>query len=133
MPSQLFAVENISDEEEEEEEEKGLIAKFPTLPDTSAAAPAHHHRPPPPSSLPARSLSSPMPHEVGTNSRATMLPMKGSEQVEGTRARAQRKKWASVTSSSFDFSGDEGGGTPAAFGKQSLQCHTCYWLISLRK
>ena len=100
------AVENISDEEEEEEDDdddEGPIPELPTLPDTFAAAPAHH-RPPHPLSLPARS-------------------MKDNEKTEGTSAKVQRRKWASVTSNSFEFSGDEGG-TPAsaAFGKQSVQC-----------
>ena len=115
-----IAVENISDEEEEEEkEDEGPLPELPTLHDTFAAATTHHH-PPIPLSLPARSMSSPTPPEAGTDRGATALPMEGRDKAEGTSARDQRRKWTSVTSSSFDFSGDEGG-TPAsaAFGKKN--------------
>ena len=47
------------------------------------------------------------------------LSVGSSDRPEATSPRTQRSKWASVTSNSFDLSGDEGG-TPAVFGKTNI-------------
>ena len=86
------------------DEEEGPPPDLPTLPEDSMSQ-STQRRPPPPSTLPTGLKSQ---QDSGT----TRLSVGGSDNPQ---ASSQRRKWASVTSNSFDLSGDEGG-TPAVFG-----------------
>ena len=112
------------------DDEEGSISELPTVSDNFVTPPTQR-RMAPPSTLPTDLKSHPPPPTAPSSSRqpssgggggvgggGTRLSV-GSDRAEATSPRTQRSKWASVTSNSFDLSGDEGG-TPAVFGKAMI-------------
>lgn len=109
----LFVIaEHMSEDEE---------ASIPAVSDNFVTPPTQR-RMTPPSTLPTDLKSHPprapsSSQQPGSGSGGgTRLSVGSSDRPEATSPRTQRSKWASVTSNSFDLSGDEGG-TPAVFGK----------------
>ena len=105
------------------DDEEGSIPELPTASDNFVTPPTQR-RMAPPSTLPTDLKSHPPPPTARSSQQSssssgsggsTRLSV-GSDRSEATSPRTQRNKWASVTSNSFDLSGDEGG-TPAVFGK----------------
>lgn len=107
--------EHMSDDEEE------VSHELPTITDNYVTPPTQR-RPPPstlptgPTSHPPSATSSSYQQQSSGGGAASRLSVGSTDRSETTSPRAQRKKWASITSNSFDLSGDEGG-TPAVFGK----------------
>lgn len=116
------------------DDEEASIPELPTISDNFVTPPTQR-RMAPPSTLPTDLKSQPLPRTAAPNSSqqpsssgsssgggggvgvdGTRLSVGSSDRPEATSPRSQRNKWASVTSNSFDLSGDEGG-TPAVFGK----------------
>ena len=114
------------------DDEEGSIPELPTVSDNFMTPPTQR-RMAPPSTLPTDLKSHPPPPTAPRSSQqpssssssgsgaGTRLSV-GSDRSEATSPMMQRNKWASVTSNSFDLSGDEGG-TPAVFGKAVIDYH----------
>jgi hypothetical protein len=116
----MYTAEHVSDDEEMS------IPELPTISDNFVTPPTQR-RMAPPSTLPTDLKSHPHPPRTTAPSSSqqpsssgsgggTRLSVGSSDRPEATSPRTQRNKWASVTSNSFDLSGDEGS-TPAVFGK----------------
>lgn len=133
----MYTAEHMSDDEE------ASIPELPTISDNFMTPPTHR-RMAPPSTLPTDLKSHPPPHTAAPSSSQqsnsnssgsgggdrTRLSVSSSDRPEATSPRTQRSKWASVTSNSFDLSGDEGS-TPAVFGKAVLNKLLCQFNLSV--